>query len=142
MDVPKQVPSPIYLRITPEVFQEELVRLGFTKNDAEEIVSWLQVISEQKIGGKSGWAFLSSKTSNVIKSSLAYIGSLILSQPHYFDLTQHRIEIYFNVQSACNISRTYEELLEFLRQKDPAKFAVNKDTKKKYWVERSYFYDI
>jgi hypothetical protein len=106
MDAPKQVPSPLYLRIAPEVFLQELLELGFSKSDAEEIVGWLQVISESKIGAQSGWAFLASKTSNTIKSSLAYIGSLVLDQPNYYYLTQQKIALYFNAESTFSLNKS------------------------------------
>ena len=139
MDECKQFNSPIYLRIDADLFLKELTELGFKDEDAEEIVSWLKDISEQKIGSRSGRAFLSGKQSNIVKSCLAYIGSIVLDQPNYFDLTQQRIGLHFNVQSC--FSRTYLEFVEFLKQKD-SKFAVGKDTKAKYWIERAYTYDI
>jgi hypothetical protein len=129
MDLPKQTPAPIYLRITPAVFFKELVELGFKDEHAKEIVGWLQVISDTKIGGQSGHSFLAGKKTSVIKGCLAYIGSRVLDEPNYYGLVQRTIGVYFKVGSKEAIA-TYKKYVTFLRQKNPSLFKLNRDLRK------------
>ena len=87
------------LRIDGKQFFGELRELGFKGEDSQEIVSWVKLIYEQKSPVGSGAAFLSGKTSGVIKACLAYIGSRVLNPPCYFHLTQRRLSEYYDIRS-------------------------------------------
>ena len=129
MDLPKQAPAPIYLRIDSAVFFKEIVELGFKDEHAKEIVGWLQVISDTKIGVQSGHSFLAGKKTSVIKGCLAYIGSRVLDEPNYYYLVQRAIGIYFKVRNRESIL-TYKKYVAFLRQNNPPLFKLGRDLRK------------
>ena len=118
------------LRIDGNQFFGELCELGFKVEDSQEIVSWVKLIYEQKSHVGSGAAFLSGKTSGVIKACLAYIGSRVLKPPYYFHLTQRRLSEYYDIRSDNTLRGNFRKFLKFLLQTDPLKFKVDTDLRK------------
>ncbi len=118
----------VCLRIDGRCFYREMRELGFKPEHAAEIVSWLKLIYELKTPFGSGGAFLSGKSSHVIKASLAYIGGLVFFEPQYYGLmTQRKISDFFNIQSDGTLRGTYRRFLKFLRYVDAVKFQIDED---------------
>ena len=118
------------LRIDGKQFFGELCELGFKVEDSQEIVSWVKLIYEQKSHADSGAAFLSGKTSGVIKACLAYMGSRVLKPPCYFHLTQRRLSEYYDIRSDNTLRGNFRKFLKFLQQTDQHKFKVDPDLRK------------